>query len=76
LRWKNATEQIFSKNYTFIVINFFPTYFLIYQKNLELQIKLQFIQSYSTESLKKPFYLNQILNRYKEVNNQKKAQLT
>lgn len=40
-----------------------------------MQIKLQFIQSYSTESLKKPFYLNQILDEYKYANNQKKTQI-
>jgi hypothetical protein len=54
---------------------FFPTYFLTYQKDFELQIKLQFIQSYSTENLKKTFYSKQILDEYKHTNNQKKAQL-
>jgi len=40
---------------------FFPSYFLTYQKYFELEIKLQFIQSYSTESLQKTFYSHQIL---------------
>jgi len=54
---------------------FLPTYFLTYQKDFELQIKLQFIASYSTENLKKTFYSNQILDKYKHTNNQKKARL-
>ena len=54
---------------------FFPMYFLTYKKDFELQIKLQFIQSYSSESLKKTFYSNQILDKYKRSNNQKKAQI-
>lgn len=53
---------------------FFPTYFLTYQKDLELQIKLKFIQSYSTQNLKKTFYSNQIFDEYKHTNNQKKTQ--
>ena len=40
-----------------------------------MQIKLQFIQSYSTEKLEKTFYSKQILDKYKKTNNQKKAQL-
>jgi hypothetical protein len=54
---------------------FFPTYFLTYQNNLELQTKLHFIQSYSSQNLKKTFYSNQILEKYKLANSQKKAQL-
>ena len=54
---------------------FLPTYFLTYQKDFEMQIKLQFIQSYSTETLEKTFYSKQILDKYKKTNNQKKAQL-
>ena len=64
-------EELYLYSYRF----FFPTYFLTYQKDFELQIKLQFIQSYSTENLEKTFYSNQILDRYKKANNQKKAQL-
>jgi len=37
-----------------------------------LQIKLHFIQSYSTKSLKKTFSVDQILEQYKQANNQKK----
>ena len=53
---------------------FFPTYFFIYQKNFELEIKLQFIQSYSNESLHKTFYSHQILEQYKNNSNKKKTQ--
>jgi hypothetical protein len=47
----------------------------MYQLDFELQIKLQFIQSYSSEKLKKTFYSSQILGAYKNSNNQKKARL-
>lgn len=40
-----------------------------------MEIKLQFIQSYSNESLQKFFYPHQILEQYKNNNNKKKAQL-
>ena len=39
-----------------------------------MEIKLQFIQSYSNESLPKTFYSHQILEQYKNNNNKKKAQ--
>lgn len=32
-----------------------------------MQIKLQFIQSYSTETLEKTFYSKQILDKYKKT---------
>ena len=64
-------QELYFYSYRF----FLPKYFLTYQKHFELQIKLQFIQSYSSQNLKKTFYLNQILGQYKDVNNQKKAQL-
>lgn len=64
-------QELYFYSYRF----FLPKYFLTYQKDFELQIKLQFIQSYSSQNLKKTFYLNQILGQYKHVNNQKKAQL-
>lgn len=54
---------------------FFPTYFLICQNDLELQVKLHFIQIYSSQNLNKTFYSNQILEKYKHANNQKKSQL-
>lgn len=54
---------------------FFPTCFITYQLDFELQIKLQFIQSYSTKKIKKAFYLEQILDQYKQANNQKKHRL-
>jgi len=63
-------QQLYLYSYQF----FFPTCFLIYQKDFELQLKLQFIQTYSTESLTKTFYSNKILHKYKRANNQKKAQ--
>jgi hypothetical protein len=46
---------------------------MTHRLDFELQIKLQFIQSYSTPNLKKAFYLEQILDQYKQANNQKKA---
>lgn len=54
---------------------FFPRYFMTYQYDFELQIKLQFMQSYSTKNLKKVFYLEEILNQYKQANNQKKVKI-
>ena len=64
-------QELYFYSYRF----FFPTYFIQYQLDIELQIKLQFIQSYSTKNLKKAFYLEQILDQYKQANNQKKAQI-
>ena len=52
---------------------FFPTYFLTYKNNLELQTSLHSKLQFS--KLKKTFYSNQILEKYKHANNQKKAQL-
>ena len=64
------------KEFLFYSYRFFlPTYFLTYQKDFELEIKLQFIQSYSNESLQKIFYSHQILEQYKNNNNKKKAHL-
>jgi hypothetical protein len=64
-------QELYFYSYRF----FFPTYFITYQLDFELQIKLQFIQSYSTQNLKKAFSLDQILDQYKQANNQKKAQI-
>lgn len=64
-------QELYFYSYRF----FFPTSFFTYQKDFELQVKLQFIQSYSTENLKKMFYTDQILDKYKRTNNKKKAQL-
>ena len=63
-------QELYFYSYQF----FFPMYFLTYQKDFELQIKFQFIQSYSSEKLKKTFYSNQLLGEYKHNNNQKRAQ--
>lgn len=61
------------KEFLFYSYKFFlSTYFLTYQKDFELEIKLQFIQSYSNKSLQKTFYSNQILEQYKNKNNKKK----
>lgn len=62
-------QELYFYSYRF----FFPSYFLTYQKDFELEIKLQFIQSYSTESLQKTFYSHQILEQYKNNNNKKKG---
>ena len=68
-------EVAILKEFLFYSYRFFlPTYFLTYQKDFELEIKLQFIQSYSNESLQKIFYPHQILEQYKNNNNKKKAQ--
>lgn len=64
-------QDLYFYNYRF----FFPKYFMTYQYDFELQIKLQFMQSYSTKNLKKIFYLEEILNQYKQANNQKKAKI-
>lgn len=61
-------QELYFYSYRF----FLPNYFLTYQKDFELQIKLQFIQSYSSQKLKKTFYSNQLLDQYKQANNQKK----
>jgi hypothetical protein len=64
-------QELYFYNYRF----FLPTYFLTYQKYFELEIKLQFLQSYTTQSLHKTFYSQQILDQYKNNNNKKKAQI-
>lgn len=64
-------QELYFYSYRF----FLPNYFLTYQKDFELQIKFQFIQSYSSQGLKKTFNSKQILDKYKRANNQKKAQL-
>lgn len=43
---------IFQELYFYSYIFFLPNYFLTYQKDFELQIKLYFIQSYSSKKLK------------------------
>lgn len=40
-----------------------------------MQVKLYFIKTYSSQSLKKTFYVNKILDQYKHSNNKKKAQV-
>lgn len=57
----------FHKLYYYSCRFFLPTYFFTYQKDFELEIKLQFIQSYSNESLQKTFYSHQILEQYKTI---------
>ena len=64
-------QELYFYSYRF----FFPAYFITYQHDFELEIKLQFIQTYSTKSIKKTFYSEQILNQYKQGNNQKKAKI-
>lgn len=55
-------EVTILKEFLFYSYRFFlPTYFFTYQKDFELEIKLQFIQNYSNESLQKIFYSHQIL---------------
>ena len=69
-------EVAILKEFLFYSYRFFlPTYCLTYQKDFELEIKLQFIQSYSNESLQKTVYYHQILEPYKNNNNNKKAYL-
>ena len=69
-------EVAILKEFLFYSYRFFlPTYFLTYQKDFELKIKLQFIQSYSTQRLQKTFYSHQILKQYKNNNNKKKSHL-
>ena len=58
-------------NYRF----FLPNYYLTYQYDFELQVKLYFIQTYSSQSLTKTFYVHKILDQYKNSNNQKKSQV-
>jgi hypothetical protein len=59
----------------FVYRFFLPEYFIIYQNNFELEVKLHFIQTYSSQTLTKTFYVNKILDQYKNNNNQKKAQI-
>jgi len=65
----------FHKLYYYSYRFFLPTYFFTYQKDFELEIKLQVIQSYSNESLQKTFYSHQILEQYKKNNNKKRHTL-
>lgn len=64
-------QELYFYDYRF----FLPDYFLIYQKDFELQVKLYLIQTYSSQSLTKTFYINKILDQYKNNNNQKKTQI-
>ena len=64
-------QELYFFNYRF----FLPHYFLIYQQDFELEVKLHFIQTYSSQSLTKTFYVNKILDQYKNNNNKKKAQI-
>lgn len=64
-------QELYLYSYRF----FLPNYYLTYQYDFELQVKLHFIQTYSSQSLTKTFYVNKILDQYKNTNNQKKAQV-
>lgn len=64
-------QELYFYSYRF----FLPNYYLTYQKDFELQVKLHFIQTYSSQSLKKTFYVNKILEHHKRSNNRKKAQV-
>ena len=50
----------------------FPCFFLSYQTDHQLQVKLQIIQAISTHSLQKNFYVNHFLNQF-NVSKQKQA---
>lgn len=63
-------KQLFY-NYRF----FLPNSYFTYQFDFELQVKLHFIPTYSSQSLTKIFYVNKILDLYKHTNNQKKPQV-
>tara|TARA_Y100000385_G_scaffold18768_1_gene18817 strand:+ start:12863 stop:14356 length:1494 start_codon:yes stop_codon:yes gene_type:complete len=64
---------ILQKVYLYSYRFFLPTYFLTYQRDFELQIKLHFIQNYGSQSLKKTFYVHKIMECYKSANNHQKA---
>lgn len=64
-------QELYKYRYKFSL----PKYYLTYQKDFELQVKLHFIQIYSSQSLKKTFYVSQILDHYKRSNNIKKSQV-
>jgi hypothetical protein len=64
-------QELYFYNYRF----FLPNCYLTYQYDFELQVKLHFIQIYSSQSLKKTFYVNKILDQYKHSNNKKRAQV-
>lgn len=66
---------ILQKVYLYSYRFFLPSYFLTYQKDFELQIKLHFIQTYGSQSLQKTFYVHKIMECYESSNNQKKAQI-
>lgn len=65
-------QELYFYSYRF----FFLAYFITSTHDFELQIKLQFIQSYSTKNLKKIFYLEQILDQYKKAKIKKSIQHT
>ena len=50
----------------------FPYFFLSYQTDHQLQVKLQIIQDISTHSLEKKFYVNHFLSKF-NVSKQKQA---
>lgn len=56
---QNKVIGILQKLYLYSYRFFLPTYFLTYQKDFELQIKLHFIQTYGSQSLKKNFLCSQ-----------------
>jgi len=52
----------------------FPTSFLTYQTDHQLQVKLQIIQAMTTHSLEKKFYVNHFLTQF-NVSKQKQANI-
>ena len=63
-------EQLYWYQYPFS----FPSSFISYQTNYELQVKFQIIQVMSQNSLEKVFYVKVFLDQF-NVHQQKKAQL-
>lgn len=64
-------QELYLYSYRF----FLPSYFLTYQKDFELQVKLHFIKVYGSRSLKKTFDVHKIMEYYQKNNNHKKSQI-
>lgn len=63
-------EQLYLYRYPFQ----FTNYFLSWNNNYQLQVKIEIIQIISSENLQKQFYVQDFLNKFK-VSNNKKTQI-
>ena len=64
-------HELYSYRYPFS----FPEYYLSYQDNYDLQVKLQITQSFANAALRKKFNVQEFLKRFQNVPNKKKAHI-